>query len=454
MLNRISPYLFSGQTHQQVWKLALPMIISNLSVPLLGMVDTAVMGHLPAAHYLGSVALGATIFSFVFWGFGFLRMGTTGVVAQAFGEGDQKRLKSRLFQSLVLAWCCSVVLLIIQYPLIEGSLFLLNGTPQVEKGAAEYFFIRIWAAPATLSNYVVMGCLLGMQQARAAMWMLVTANVVNALLDVLFVWVLSWGVQGVAAASCVGEYAALVVGLRALAQGRYLQNLLYQWREQLRFSELKALLVMNRDLMLRTVCLLFAFAFFTDRSAALGEIALATNMLLLNFQSLMAYGLDGFAHAAEALVGEAVGAKRRKAFVRVVVVSGFWSGLVAGVFTLFYALFGGLIINLLTDLPEIRSGAKELMFWVLITPLLSVWSFWLDGVFVGATWSKAMRDVMLICVCLVLLPVYWLLRDQGINGLWIAFTGFLASRSIFMLIAYGYLSKKIAGNFVAQRADH
>lgn len=421
---------------RDVWRIAAPMILSNVSVPLLGMVDTGVTGHLDSPVYLGAVAIGATIFGFLYTGVNFLRMGTTGIAAQRFGARDNDGLRVSLGQALIVALLISLGLLALQVPLGRFALDLLGAEAKLEAYAAQYFAIRIWSAPGTLANYVLIGWFLGMQNARVPLLIFLTVNVTNIVLDLVFVLLLGMKVDGIALASVLAEYTGLVVGLfmawRALQQHRG------QWPLAGLFSvrAYAAFFAVNANLFVRTMALMFAFGFVTAQGARLGPLVLAANAILMNLQHLTAFALDGFAHAAEALVGKAVGEQRRDILERSVALALKWSLIFAVGFCVFYILVGPALIRLLTDLPSVRGTAFEYLPWLVVSPLISVWSFLYDGVYVGATRAREMRDIMLLSTFGVFLPAWLMLQGFGNHGLWLAFTLFMASRGIGMHFWY------------------
>jgi len=418
------------------------MILSNLTVPILGIVDTAVVGHLNSPHYLGAVAIGGLIFSFVFWAFGFLRMGTTGQVAQAHGRQDHNEMRSGFARAGLLALVLSVAMLALQFPIHATAMWLLEASSEVEFYAGEYFQIRIWSAPATLFTYVLIGWFLGMQNARGPLYLLLVINLTNIFLDLLFVWGLGMDVDGVALASVISEYIGVFVGLWLLK--RELQRYPGKWLKQLIFdaSKLRQMFVVNQNIFIRTLCLIFSFAFFTAQGAKHGDIILAANAVLMNFQTFMAYGLDGFANAAEALVGKAVGQKNREAFKQAVHTAALWSAGVAVFFTLLYLLLGIQLINLLTDIEAVRNMAYLYLPWLIVSPLLSVWSYLFDGVFIGATRTAEMRNTMLVSTFVFFLPAWYLLQGFGNHGLWAALMVFMLARGISMWLSYRLLDKR------------
>ena len=429
--------------HGRVWRLALPIIISNISVPLLGAVDTAVVGHLPEPYHLGAVAVGAMIFNFIYWGFGFLRMGTTGFTAQAFGANDADEVRAVAARAMLLGMVAAVVVILIQAPVAYFAFHIVEASADVETLAQEYFFIRIWGAPATLANYVLLGWFLGVQNARAAMYLQIWMNGLNILLDLLFVLSFGWGVEGVALATVIAEYAAAAFGL--ILAMRLLRGVGGTFRRDLILSAvaMRRMLSVNFDIFIRTICLVFAFAFFTAQGAKFGDVTLAANSVLLNFQMFMAHGLDGFAHAVQALAGRAVGARDRSSFRGAVAASTLWAGAVAIGFAVVYALAGGLIIAGLTGIPEVRAEAARFLPWSIAMPILSVWAYQLDGIFLGATRGATMRNAMIMSV-LVYILAWWILVPLWQNhGLWLALSIFMAARGVTLGLKYPALERSV-----------
>ncbi|MCH8277801.1 MAG: MATE family efflux transporter [Proteobacteria bacterium] len=421
------------------------MILSNISVPLLGMVDTGVTGHLDSSAYLGAVAIGATIFTVLYIGMNFLRMGTTGIAAQSFGANDSEGLRAALGQALIVGLVIAVMLIVLQVPISKLALKLLGGDVETQKYAAEYFFIRIWSAPGTLANFAIIGWFIGLQNARVPLAIFLTINLTNIVLDLLFVVVLGMKVDGVALASVIAEYSGLIVGglfvLSALRQ----RPGLWPVDRLTNFSAYKAFFAINANLFVRSMALMFTFSFITAQGARLGGLVLAANAVLMNFQFLTALGLDGIAHAAEALVGKAIGEKRRGALEHTVKLTLRWSLIFAVGFAAFYALFGTLIIGVLTDLEDVREAAIRYLPWMIASPIVSVWCFLYDGVYVGATRAKGMRNVMVFSTIVIFLPAWYLLQPLGNDGLWLAFLLFMASRGIGMHL--GYRKQIVGGTF-------
>ncbi|MGR9046824.1 MAG: MATE family efflux transporter, partial [Gammaproteobacteria bacterium] len=393
---------------------------------------TAVMGHQDSARYLGAVALGGLLFSFIYWGFGFLRMGTTGLAAQAFGRNEYDEIRAVLARSALLAFSIAAMLLILRGPLAWLGFAIIDGEADTENLAKHYFAIRIWSAPATLSLYVLSGWFLGMQNVRSPLLIVVITNLVNIALDLLLVVHWNMGVAGVAWATVLAEYAGLILGVVLLMRVLRHQAGVWSWLAVKNTGALLKMMVINTDLFVRTLCLIFAFAFFTVQGARFGEVLLAANAVLLNFQTFMAYALDGFAHAAEALAGKAKGADDRFLFKQALMTAGTWSLVVALGFSGCYALFGTHIIDLLTGLEPVRAAAYAYLPWLVALPLVSVTCYLLDGIFIGATLSRDMRNTMLFSLIAVFLPAWYLAQPLENHGLWLALLLFMAARGFSM----------------------
>ncbi|GIZ12964.1 MATE family efflux transporter [Pseudomonas sp. NCCP-436] len=418
-------------TQHRVWALAAPMILSNLSIPLVGLVDTAVVGHLPHAHQLAAVAVGGTLYTLLTWSMGFLRMGSTGFAAQAVGRNDGGALRQVLLQGLSLGVLLAILLGLLALPLSNTALQLMQPSAELGELAREFFLIRLYGLPATLAGYALIGWLLGTQNARGPLAMLLSVNLINIALDLLFVFVLEWGATGVAWAAVIAEWSGALLGLWlayiALRQhpGRLNQAALRRWRNW------RPLLAVNRDIFIRSLALQLVFFLVTTQGTRLGDATVAANALLLNGLTLAAYALDGLAHAVEALTGHALGARDRTALRRSLLVAGTWSLLASIGFALFFSLGGHLFVSLLTDIAEVRELALRFLPYLAVLPLLTVWSYLLDGLFIGATRAREMRDAMLIALFLAL-PLGWLLQELGNHGLWLAFLAFMALRSLVL----------------------
>ncbi|MFT4064194.1 MATE family efflux transporter [Paraburkholderia sp.] len=416
--------------HRRVLALAFPIVLANLTQPILGAVDTAVAGHLDDASYLGGVALGGLFFSFVYWGFSFLRMGTTGLVAQAHGAGNDDELRDTVVRALLMAAAIGALVLLVQQPLIGYALRLIGGSDAVQRHAQIYCHARIWAAPLALGNYVVLGWLIGTQRVRLALLSQVFINSVNIVAVLLYVYAFDWGVAGIGTAAATADALGFVLGLALLWRGRPRGLPALNRAALFDAAALKRLVVLNRDIFMRTLCLLASFGWFAHLGARQGDATLAANALLLNFQTFMAYGLDGFAHAAEALVGAAIGARDRHAFAQAVKVTALWSALGALGFSFVYWGAGTWIVGKLTDQAAVRAAAETYLPWAALSPVISVWSFLLDGVFIGATRTRELMVSMVMSLAVFVAASSPLLALHGNHGLWIALLLFMAARGI------------------------
>lgn len=420
-------------SHRKVWMLAGPIILSNISVPLVGAVDTAVVGHLPGPESIGAVALGALLFSFLYWGFGFLRMGTTGFIARAYGAGDHDGLADTLLRVLLLALIFGAIIVLIAAPIIDLAFYLIDSSDQVETLARDYAVIRIWSAPAVLCLYAFTGVFIGMHNTRAAFILQLVLNISNVLLDLLFVLVFEWGVEGVALASLMAEYLAMLVGIYLLR--RSIRNAFTRYNPARLFARaaLLSLFSANGNIFVRTLCMLFAFSYFTAKSAGQGEVILAANAILMHLQSFMAHGLDGFAHAVEALAGSAYGAKKVSVFRRAVFLTSLWAAVTALLAAALFWIFGEAIINLFTNIDTVIASALQYLPWMIVAPLLSVWSFQLDGIFIGTGHTREMRNAMIFSLLTYLLVLQLTIPWLGNHGLFLGLAFFMLMRAASLL---------------------
>lgn len=427
--------------HKQVTQLAWPMILSNLTVPLLGLVDTAILGHLPHARYLGAVAIGAIVFDMLFWAFGFLRMGTTALSAQAYGADNHGETQTILYRSLFLAAGIGIALILLQAPLFNLAFWYMAPAQEVEHYARVYCDIRILSAPAVLCNYVIIGWLLSVGKPRQVLLLAVITNLTNLFLDYWLVMQMGMLTEGVAWGSLIASLVALVIGLGLIHQTtskiaeRFPLNRLFEWGGYLK------LLKINRYLFIRTLCLLFSFSFFYAQSAQQDTVTLSANSVIMTMLMVLAYGQDGFANAAEVLAGRAVGAKRLDRFYAANNAATFWFVLTALLFTAAIAWFDRPIIGLLTDIAPVISATLVYWPWLLLLPLVSAGSFLLDGIFLGAGKARAMQNCMLVSSFLIFLPAWYFFRSLDNHGLWLAFCFFNGARSISMALVYYYYSK-------------
>ncbi|MFB5744757.1 MATE family efflux transporter DinF [Cedecea sp. P7760] len=442
---------FFSSTDGALWRLALPMIFSNITVPLLGLVDTAVIGHLDSPTYLGGVAIGATATSFLFMLLLFLRMSTTGLTAQAFGANDPQRLARALVQPLMLALIAGLAIVLLRYPLITLALHVVGGNEEVLYQARRFLEIRWLSAPASLANLVLLGWLLGVQYARAPVILLVVGNLINIVLDLWLVMGLHMNVQGAALATAVSEYATFFIGLLMVHKVLKLRGISWARLKTAWQGDLRKLLALNRDIMLRSLLLQICFASITIFGARLGSEIVAVNAVLMTLLTFTAYALDGFAYAVEAHSGQAYGARNRGQLLEVWGAACRQAGLVAVAFAALYAVAGEHIVALLTSLPELRQQADRYLAWQVILPMVGVWCYLLDGMFIGATRGAEMRNSMAVAalgfgVTLLTLPLF------GNHALWLSLAVFLALRGLSL----GYIWRRHWRNntWFAAHGDH
>jgi MATE family multidrug resistance protein len=414
--------------NREILRLAIPNIISNVSVPLLSTVDTALMGRLSELH-IGAVGIGSMIFNFVYWNFGFLRMGTTGLTAQAFGRRDDDGAAQTLGRALLLSSLIAALVLLLQSPLGRLSFWLMNVAEGPQQAlVADYFFVRVWAAPATLALYAFIGWFFGMQNAIFPLVLTVAVNALNIVVSYVLVRGYGLEARGVAWGTVIAEYAGLLLAT-ALFYRRY-GRLLPRLRQGavLRWRALRSFLAINADIFLRTFCLTFAFGFFYSRSAAAGELALAANVILLQYLNWLSYGVDGFAFASEALVGKYAGARDRANTLRAVRFSFAWGLGLALLFSLTYGLAGEVLLRVFTNQRDVVAAAVPFLFWMTIFPIFNTPCYLWDGVFIGLTASRAMRNSMILALGVFLLAYYLLFPRYGNQGLWLALLLFMAAR--------------------------
>jgi multidrug resistance protein, MATE family len=430
-------------THRAILTIAIPVMLSNVSTPLLGMVDTAVMGRFPDPAYIGAVAVGSLIFTFVFWAFGFLRMGTTGMTAQALGAQDSDEVVAGLGRALLVAAGAGLALVLLQWPIREIAFASIDATAQVEGLARDYFDIRIWAAPATLANYALLGWFIGLGRTTTGLVLQILLNLTNAVLDVLFVLGFSWDVRGVAFGTLLAEYIAAFAGIaialrhsRAFGGHWTLERLLIP-------KQIKRTIAVNGDIMIRSLALIFVFVWFMAYGAKQGEVILAANAVLMQFISLSAFFLDGIAFATEALVGRAVGAAHRAGLSLAAKLTTLWAAGIAAAISLVLAVSGPSLIDLLTVDTATRAAARTYLLWAALAPLMGVWAFQLDGIFIGATRTVDMRNAMLVSL-VIFLGAWWWLRPFGNHGLWAALYVHYVARTSTLFFYYSGLVRSVS----------
>lgn len=410
-----------------LWALASPLILTNITQPLLGMVDTALLGHLPHQSYLGAAALGTSLLAFLFWGFGFLRMGTTGFVARALGRGAQDEASAIAIQHGALALGLALAVLIIGPWLLAPAIQMMGASEQVTDLAIEYTAIRIWAAPATLLTYVMIGWFIAAQRMRAPLYVMLITQITNIFLDVVFILWLDWRSAGAAWASLIAEYTGLMLALWLMRE--QLTSVRINHRRALQ-TPWRTLLSANQHLMVRTWGLLAVILFFTSQGAQLGDTVLAANAILLQLVHLASYCLDGLAHATESLIGNAAGRRDRALRKRLLGLAMAWSALVALGLCVMFALAQSPLLALMSDIAAVRAAASSTYFWALLLPMVSVAAYVWDGYCIGVGSTQHMRDTLIGSAILVFLPCWWLTQDWGNHGLWLSFCLFNLARGL------------------------
>jgi len=434
-------------TYRYLLEKAWPIILANAAVPLLGLVDTAVIGNVGTVTDLGAIAFGALIFSFVYWSFGFLRMGTTGSVAQALGAVDQTEIRAVLGRALILAVALGLMLIMMQWGIRLVALALLDGSAAVEDVTAQYFNIRIWGAPATLATFALMGVLIGLGNSRQLLLVQLFLNGLNISLDIYFAGVLDWGVEGIALGTIIAEWSTVIFAvwliMGELNSRRELGSEFWPRSRLLDSAALKKMLAANRDIMIRTLLLVFSFGFFINQSAQFGDVVLAANHILLQLISFAAFFLDGYAFVVESLVGSSLGAKRRESFDIAVKRSSILALVTAAVLALLLLLFGSPAVVVLTDIEPVQAAAQGSLFLAAIYIFLSFAAFQLDGIFIGASFTRQMRNAAILSIAVFLLA-WWMLMDRfGVKGLWWAMIIYVSARAYALLLFYPALRKSI-----------
>jgi len=423
-------------SHGAVLAIAIPIILANVTTPIIGLVDTAVLGQLGDPYHIGGVAIGAMIFNLLYWAFGFLRMGTTGLTAQAEGSGNMGEIGATLMRALLIAGVAGIFLVVAQVPISAISFTLLSGSEAVETSAAEYFSIRIWGAPAALANFAFLGWFIGMGRARTALALQLVLNGLNAILDAWFVLGLGLEIKGVAYGTVISEVVAAGAGLW-LAMGMLKRRgIHFDVSRILERTAIRRAIGVNGDIMIRTVGVLFAFTWFTAKSAEGGDVILAANAVLMTLTHTAAYFLDGFAFAAETLAGQAIGAQRINRFRDAVRLSTLWAIIFSTVASALFWFGGGIIIDFLTINEEVRAMARIYLIWAAVVPIAGVMAYQLDGIFIGATRTADMRNMMLLSVAVYLLMWATLTPIIGNHGLWAAIVIFLSLRAITLGLRY------------------
>ncbi len=427
-------------THnREILQIALPSIVSNITVPLLGLIDAAIVGHLGAASYIGAIAVGGMLFNIIYWIFGFLRMGTSGMTSQAYGQKDEAETMRILARSMGVGMLIALALIILQYPIERIAFTLMKATPEVERLASLYFRICIWGAPAVLGLYSISGWCIGMQNSRFPMYVAITQNIVNILASLVLVYGFGMKIEGVAIGTLVAQYAGLLMA--AWLWTSHFKRLLpyIQLQTLLAKGAIRRFFQVNRDIFFRTLCLVAVTMYFTSAGAAQGEVILAVNTLLMHFFTFFSYIMDGFAYAGEALVGKHLGANDRPALRQMVHQLFVWGIVLSLVFTLVYGIGGKVFLGLITNEQSVITASSAYFYWVLAIPLAGFAAFLYDGIFIGATATRWMLYAMSIATTAFFLIYYGFREAMGNHALWLAFITYLALRGIVQ----GFLGRKI-----------
>ena len=427
-------------THnREILQIALPSIVSNITVPLLGLIDVTIVGHLGAASYIGAIAVGGMLFNIIYWIFGFLRMGTGGMTSQAYGRGDEAEMMRLLTRSTGVGMLIALTLIVLQYPIERTAFSLIETTPEVERLAATYFRICIWGAPAVLGLYSFSGWFIGMQNSRYPMFIAITQNIVNILMSLVLVYGLEMKIEGVAIGTLVAQYAGWLMAI-GLWMHRYKHLRPYaELRSLTDKGAMRRFFQVNRDIFLRTLCLVSVTVFFTSAGAAQGEVILAVNTLLMQLFTLFSYIMDGLAYAGEALAGKHIGADNRPALQTMIRQLFVWGIGLSLAFTFIYGIGGEAFLGLLTNERSVITASSAYFYWVLAIPLAGFAAFLYDGIFIGATATGLMLRAMFVASVAFFLIYFGCREAMGNHALWLAFITYLSLRGIVQ----GYLGRKI-----------
>ena len=425
--------------HREILQIALPAIVSNITVPLLGLIDVTIVGHLGATSYIGAIAVGGMLFNIIYWIFGFLRMGTSGMTSQAYGANDFEETTALLVRSLSIGFLVATLLILLQAPIERTAFFLIGPSPDVEKLASIYFRICIWGAPAVLGLYSLSGWFIGMQNSRYPMYVAITQNLVNIMASLVLVYGYEMKIEGVAIGTLIAQYAGFFMAC-LLWRHHYKQKdgkkdfrSLFNKQAMYRFFQV------NRDIFLRTLCLVAVTLYFTSAGAGQGEIILAVNTLLMQLFTLFSYFMDGFAYAGEALAGKYIGANQAEELHRMIRRLFLWGMGIAIVFTLLYGLGGESFLRLLTNDQAVIEASQTYWLWVLLIPLAGFSAFLLDGIFIGATATRLMLQSMFVASSVFFLTFFYLKGQMGNHALWLAFILYLSLRGVMQ----SFLGRKI-----------
>ena len=424
--------------NRNILKLAIPNIITNITVPLLGMVDTAIVGHITASSsgedYIGAIAIGSMIFNIIYWNFGFLRMGTSGFTAQAYGADDKKEQMSILLRACTIALLAALALIVLQKPIgLLTEAFVENKNHALDL-ALEYFFIRIWAAPATLGMYALKGWFIGMQDSKTPMWISILINVLNIVFSYVFAIGLSMNIEGVALGTVIAQWGGLAVSVSIWFVKYGSLRIFADWKEALQRSKMILFFKVNADIYLRTICLIAVTTYFTVASSSMPYPLLAVNTLLMQLFTLFSYFMDGFAYASESLCGRFKGANDRVNLAKCVKYILLWGAALSILFTAVYFFFGSDILSILTNKKDVLAVCEEYKYWTLLIPLCGSVAFLYDGILIGMIETKLMRNAIFVATALFFALFFGFKNSLGNDALWIAFLTYLLARSVLMMI--------------------
>lgn len=453
-------------TRREILRKSWPVMLANASVPLLGLSDTAVIGNVGSLEALGAIAFGAVIFSFVYWGFGFLRMGTTGFVAQAVGAEDETEIRAALWRALFMALGIGIMLILLQKPIASLSLYLMQGSAQVEILTGDYIAMRIWGAPAALALFALMGCLIGLGKSKTLLLVQVVLNGINISLDILFAGVLGMGAEGIALGTAIAEWISVLLALwlvLRILRKRQHESAQYDadlkgrawipWQHLKDIAQLKRTLSVNRDIMIRTLLLVASFAWFVRQSAQFGDDVLAANHILLQLISFSAFFLDAYAYVAEALVGEAVGAKNPQQFDLAMWRSTELAGISALILAAVIFLGGDITVQALSQHPQVWIAASSALPWAALYVALAFAAFQLDGVFIGATRTREMRQASIMSSLFFIPSSLLLMPIWGVHGLWLAFVIYVCVRALTLVCFLPALRRSLNDQVVPNQAS-
>ena len=432
-------------THKRVLSVAIPIVLANATIPILGAVDTAVVGQMGLAAPIGAVGIGAIIISAIYWLFGFLRMGTTGLTAQAIGSNDKSETSALLIRGILIGLTAGLVLIITQIPLFSAALGLAPASFEVESLAQDYLNIRVYSAPAAIAIFGITGWLIAQEKTRAVLFLMLLINTINIILDFVFVLELGWGVEGVAFATIVAEWIGLMFGLW-LARDGFRDGYWKKWDQIFDRARLIKMARVNSDILIRSVLLEIAFVSFLFLGSSFDDATLAANQVLIQFLNITAYAMDGFAFAAEALVGQALGARNRLMFRKSAIMTSQWGFGSVVLMAIIFAVFGSNIIDLMTTAPDVRIVSREYLPWMVLAPLVGAAAWMLDGIFIGATRTADMRNMMFISFCVYLLMLALLLPKYENHGLWASLIIFSIARGVTLGIRYPKLEASVENN--------